>query len=96
MYQYCFGALGLIGNSCNAYTIAPKMVLFKLKFALHQSRGCTSIIFDANTFSKMTRFCVFTRCRTRIRTEFSNVNAIKKQFEFIVGVIGILIYLMKK
>ena len=48
-----FTGLGIIGNSFNASTIAPKMVLFDMKFAFHQSHGYSIIIRDTNTFQRL-------------------------------------------
>ena len=52
MYLYWFGGLGLIGISFNADTIAPKIVLFDLKFTFPQSRTHWIIILDLNTFER--------------------------------------------
>ena len=55
-YQRNFDGSGSIGYCPNQYTIAPRMVLFDLKFDVPLARECTIIILDTITFQRLPIF----------------------------------------
>ena len=56
VYQSTFDSPRLLEYCPNVLTIAPKMVLFYVNFALAQSRGCTIIIVAENIFQRLQIF----------------------------------------